>query len=454
MVRSVILFVALSILLSFKTHAAENFNLKHLQSLFVSYQRQAAYDYAMKHIKQMEGDPYFDYFYGVSAIDTGHASEGVFALERVLLLHPNDHVARLELARGYFILEEYARSRQEFEKVMAINPPAKVKQTAQAYLDNIRLKESRYHTTSNGYVELSMGSDSNVNGGTNADELILVSLNEESLEQDDSFTSLTASWQISHPFTPGWMLDSAITANSKINSELDQYDSTTGTLQFGVTNLQKYSRFKYGLIAQQFNLDSDKYRSLSAFNFEWRYALSETSKLTTSLQYATMDYDTQESRNSDITTLALGYSHNFSGPLSPTFFSSLNIGTEATPLDKVDEAVDLVAYNNYANALANVERDIWGIKMGISLNFSPKLALQASTGLQNSGYADNQIIPIPEIETITRDDDYITADMRLLWLFYKHWRLDTKVAYSDNSSNVEIYNYDRTIFSMNLNYAF
>ena len=117
MVRSVILFVALSILLSFKTHAAENFNLKHLQSLFVSYQRQAAYDYAMKHIKQMEGDPYFDYFYGVSAIDTGHASEGVFALERVLLLHPNDHVARLELARGYFILEEYARSRQEFEKV-------------------------------------------------------------------------------------------------------------------------------------------------------------------------------------------------------------------------------------------------------------------------------------------------------------------------------------------------
>ncbi|MCW8956484.1 MAG: hypothetical protein OQL09_06345, partial [Gammaproteobacteria bacterium] len=213
MARSVILLVTLSFLLSVKTHAAETFNLQHLQSLFVSYQREAAYDYASQHVRQMEGNPYFDYFYGVSAIDTGHASVGVFALERVLLLHPKDHVARLELARGYFILEEYARSRQEFSKVMAINPPAKVKQTAQAYLDNIRLKEARYRTTSNGYIELSMGTDSNVNGGANPDELVLISLNEESLEQDDTFSSLTASWQITHPFTPGWMLDGAITAN-------------------------------------------------------------------------------------------------------------------------------------------------------------------------------------------------------------------------------------------------
>ena len=440
MVRSVILFVALAILLSFKTHAAETFNLQHLQSLFASYKRQAAYDYAIQHIKQMEGDPYFDYFYGVSAIDTGHASQGVFALERVLLFHPKDPVVRLELARGYFILEEYARSRQEFEKVLAINPPVKVKQIAQAYLDNIRLKEARYRTTSNGYIELSMGSDSNVNGGANPDELVLIALNEESLEQDDTFTGLTASWQITHPFAPGWMLDTAITANGKVNSELEQYDSTTGTLQFGVSNLGKYSRFKYGLIAQQYNLDSDKYRSLGAFNFEWRYALNQTSNFTTTLQYAVMNYPNQEYRNSALSTLNLGYSHNFSGSLSPTFFSSLNIASEAAEDD------------SNLNALANVERDIWGIKMGISLNFSPKLALLTSAGLQNSGYAANQIIPgLPEI---TRDDDYVTADIRLLWLFYKDWRLDTKVAYSDNRSNVEIYNYNRVLVSLNLNYAF
>lgn len=440
MARSVILFVALCLLLPFKTHAAETFNLQHLQSLFVSYKRQAAYDYAMRYIKQMEGDPYFDYFYGVSAIDTGHASEGVFALERVLLFHPQDHVARLELARGYFILEEFARSRQEFEKVMAVNPPPKVKQTAQAYLDNIRRKEARYRTTSLGYVELAMGSDSNVNGGADGDDLVLVALNEESLEQDDTFSSLTASWQISHPFAPGWMLDGAITANSRINSELEQYDSTTGSLQFGLTQMQKYNHFRYVLITQQFNLDSEEFRNLNAFNFEWRKALNQESNFTSTLQYAELDYPDQDYRNSALSTLSLGYTHNFSGSLSPTFFSILNIGREAPEL------------TGDANAEANVERDILGLKMGMGLNFSPKLALQASAGLQNSAYAGYQTFPA--YKTIIRDDDYVTADVRLLWLFYKYWRLDTKLGYSDNSSNVEIYNHDRTIISLNLNYAF
>ena len=41
----------------------------------------------------MEGDGNFDYIYGVAAIDTGHASEGVFALERVLIQFPGDSKA-------------------------------------------------------------------------------------------------------------------------------------------------------------------------------------------------------------------------------------------------------------------------------------------------------------------------------------------------------------------------
>ena len=72
----------------------------------------AAFSYAQKHRAEQEGDPDFDFYYGVAAIDTGNVSQGVFALERVLAVQPNNHAARLELARGYFILEEYARARE------------------------------------------------------------------------------------------------------------------------------------------------------------------------------------------------------------------------------------------------------------------------------------------------------------------------------------------------------
>ena len=93
------------------THAEEIFDLERLQQYFSQPDKRQAYEYASAYREVYEGDPYFDYYYGVAAIDSGKVSEGVFALERVLIAFPDDPVATLELARGYYILEEYSRAR-------------------------------------------------------------------------------------------------------------------------------------------------------------------------------------------------------------------------------------------------------------------------------------------------------------------------------------------------------
>ena len=426
--------------------ANSEFSQETLQNLFKSQQRQAAYDYANKYLGQMEGDAYFDYVYGVSAIDTGHASQGVFALERVLLTFSEDHVARLELARGYFILEEYARSRQEFETVLQTEPPEGVIQTTQAYLDKIRLKEARYKTTSNGYIELGLGTDTNVNSSPTQGNLIVLSsfgiqLNDTSLEQDDTFTNLTAAWQTTHPFAPGWMFNAGITGAFRKNSDFDQFDSMTATAQLGITNIYKYSRYKIELVAQQYDLDSDTYRNLAGLNLEWRYAISQKSSLTSIIQLAELDYPdpSLDIRNSSMNTVNVSYNHLFSGSLSPTLFVSFNGGTENAESDS-------------PSALSDTERDILGARLGLVLSLSQKLALQTTASIQNSQYAGSQVNPL--FPGITREDDYITADANLLWLYEKDLRLDTKISYSQNSSNVELYEYDRIMFSVNLNYAF
>ena len=51
-------------------------------------------------------------------VDSGHAGEGVLALERYLLQFPGNTAARVELARAYFVLGEYVRAREEFENVL------------------------------------------------------------------------------------------------------------------------------------------------------------------------------------------------------------------------------------------------------------------------------------------------------------------------------------------------
>jgi outer membrane protein len=430
-----------SLFFSSPAWSESEYNQQTLQNLLKSQQPQAAYDYASKYLAQMEGDPYFDYVYGVSAIDTGHASQGVFALERVLLSFPEDHVARLELARGYFILEEFARARQEFEIVLKTSPPKGVITISQTFLDKIRLKEARYRTTSNGFIEFSMGTDNNVNSGVDRDALILITtLTEESLSQDDNFTSITGAWQFTHPFAPGWMFNSAITGHFRANQDFDQFNSATATLQLGFTKIEKDSRYKLGILGQQFNLDSNKYRTLSGLNFDWDYALSQKSKFTTSFQFATLDYPDQTIRNSDLLTMTIGYSYSFSTLFSPYFFSSLTVGSE-----NAEQAPD-------PDALSDTERDLLGIKAGVILSFTPKLALKTSVGIQNSSYGGEQTHP--SFPNTTREDDYLTADMSLLWLFENKWRLDTKISYTQNDSNVEIYNYDRTLISLNANYAF
>lgn len=54
------------------------------------------------------GDPVFDLLFGIAAVDVGQNTRGVFALERVLALQPDNARARAEIGRAYLALESTA----------------------------------------------------------------------------------------------------------------------------------------------------------------------------------------------------------------------------------------------------------------------------------------------------------------------------------------------------------
>ncbi|MCK4706246.1 MAG: calcium-binding protein, partial [Gammaproteobacteria bacterium] len=180
----------------YSNNALAEIDINRLKQLFDSGNSQQAYDYAMTELLTSEGDPVFDYYYGASAIDVGQSNEGIYALERVLVSQPNNHAARLELARGYFTLQEYDRARAEFKLVLSINPPDGVREKIYAYLDTIRLQESRYQSTSTAYIELGYGTDSNINSGPDNPTIIFLGqtgqLDPSALEQKDKFSTLKA----------------------------------------------------------------------------------------------------------------------------------------------------------------------------------------------------------------------------------------------------------------------
>jgi len=130
-------------------------DISPIVKLYATGRAREAYDLARRHLTEGEGDPLFDYYHGLAAIDSGHISAGVFALERVLIANPRDDRARLELARGYFLLEEDLRARREFQAVL--EPPPGVVATIQRHLDAIRLRERRYKTSAAAYLEVGAG---------------------------------------------------------------------------------------------------------------------------------------------------------------------------------------------------------------------------------------------------------------------------------------------------------
>lgn len=286
-----------------------------------------------------------------------------------------------------------------------------------------------------------MGTDSNVNSAPTEEGFtnLLPGLtpDPDSIEQDDVFTNLTASWQITHPIAPGWLANGSITGSMRKNADYDQFDNMTATLQAGITKLYKDSRYKASILSQQYNLDGDDYRSLNGLNMDWRYAISQKSNITTAFQYADLEYPDTPSKDSSLMSINLGYSQSFAIMFSPTVFISASVGSETAKED-----------NPASQSIT--ERDITGLRAGVMLGLSQKTALQLAGAIQTSEYAGPHILNL----TANREDDHVSTDLNLLWLFARDWRLDARFSYSDNRSNVEIFRYDRTQVSLNLNYAF
>jgi len=413
----------------YSSNTLATIDLNRLRYLFDSGNSQEAYEYAFAELLTYEGDPAFDYYYGTSAIDIGKANEGVYALERVLVSQPNNLAARLELARGYFVLQEYDRARAEFNIVLKFDPPDDVREKIYAYLDNIRLQEGRYKTTSAAYIELSYGTDSNVNSGPRNPTIFFLGrtgeLSPDALEQRDDYTNLEANYGISTPLTAGISFSANINANLRKNSKHSELDTETYTESADFRFLHAQDSYSIGAIAQQFFVDSNDYRQLIGINSGWSRHLSQQSSLQAFLQFSKQDFDGQEVRNVNTGTLGAGFTKRFDISLSPIIFTSAYIAQD-----------DPESNSETAGKIA--ERDYYGARIGTILSTSSRTSVQISVDYQTSEYGLKD-----ENTGILREDDYTNTELNFTWLLTRNWSLRADASYLKNESNNTINEYDR-----------
>ncbi|MGH8703913.1 MAG: outer membrane beta-barrel protein, partial [Burkholderiales bacterium] len=387
------------------------------------------------------GKPDFDFHFGIAAIDTGHAGEGVLALERYIVQFPDNDRARLELARGYFVLGELLRAREEFETVAAKKPPAGVQATIDRFLDSISAQETRYKTTASAYVEIGAGMDSNVNSGVgdaviNVPTLGTVQLAQTGVKSGDTFLHLGAGGQFSYPVAPGIALFGGASFEGKLHQDAfdQQFDQGNLGVFGGVSLLRDRDLYRATISYSTLSVDNARFRNVGALGGEWHRQLDELNTVSLFGQYAALTYPRQAVRDADFYALGVGWRRAFVHRLQPLMQLQALYGKEK---------------NDFSPVRDDLSRDLVTLRAGVSVTPAPRWGLSAGVSYTSSRF----LAPDP-LFTARREDDYYGLDVGASYRFSKELTLRADYLHSDNRSNLALYKYDRDVVTVKLRYEF
>ncbi len=398
-----------------------------------------AYALGKKHPDQL-GNPAFDFFFGVAAIDSGHAGEGVLALERYAVNFPDNATARLELARGYFVMGDDQRAREEFNEVLKTKPPAAVVANIERFLDALRSRESAYRTTAGFFAELGYGYDSNANGGVSSANITLpvfgnVSVGQAGVKTRTNFSWLAVGGQISHPVSPGLAVFAGGQVDGKFNrsGEAQQFDQGNVAVNGGVSYFKDRNFYRLTASHAETSVDYNRFRTVNSLSGEWLHQIDELQTISPFVQYAEFAYTgANQLRDAEFTAAGLGYRKAFIGKLQPLFTASINTGKEHNTEGRPD-----------------LGRDLYGGRVALALTPAPKWAISIGSSYQNSRYQGQDLL----LQT-TRKDNYYAVDAFASYAYTRNLSLRAELLMAKNNSNLELYSYRRDILTFKVRYDF
>ena len=419
---------------------AADADLAQAQALLNAGRAAEAYALLAPHEDAAAGDTRFDYLLGVSALDSGKPDKATLAFERVLAVDPNFAGARLDMARAYYQLGDLSRAKAEFETVLQQKPPEAARLTIERYLEAIAQREKVKQTVVTAFAELTVGRDSNVNNSTSESQVavpalgnLVFTLNPTNVKRSDSYGLLAAGADIAHEWSPGYAVFGGASARYRGNSSADQFDYKSAEGHGGIAISGPSMLFKAILSGEHFYLDNAANRNTLGLGADLRYQLNPANFANVFGQYTSHRFQTQELsvNNFDQMLIGAGWQRLFGegrSALSVTLFA----GRE-----------------NAVSGRADGDKDILGLRLGGQLNLREGFDAFASAGWQHGDYKLQNVA-----FQATRDDKLVDAVAGLIWRLSKAWSVRPQVLYIQNDSNIPIYAYNRTDYSVTLRYDF
>lgn len=405
-----------------------------------------AYALAQTGLDEWEGDAEFDFLFGLAALESGQPNESVYALERAAATAPDNLLrdrARLELARAYFVTNNLTAAENLFNSVLATNPPANVQQNINAFLELIESRQNARESTFQWTISSFLGADDNINSAT-SNGLIdtplvgVIELNQEGQQIDDTYSNSSLAMVFNYPLDRNRSFD--VTANlvHLDNFDTDQFDIDSLRGEVAYNWGSDVNRFRHGVTATTVNLDGEGFQDVVALNSTWQHAGANGWYQTLAGSYSQITFDTGNGRDRndlrDVDQLLLrGGLTKIAGQFTHSF-----------NLYHADEKPQ------NPNGGSHNGRDFTGVAYSLLYRMNAQHTPYLRVSFQEVEHDSEH----PVFFNTVRSDDNESVTAGWLWQLGRKLVITGDVSYTDNTSNIELFDFSRFKYQAGFRYRF
>lgn len=407
------------------------------QELIKAGEYKAAYELLEPLETERSGDVQYDMLLGISGVQGGENSRGIFALERVLAIEPNNIEARAMIAKGYYRAGEADNAKTEFNNVLSQKPNDQITKLVE---DNMLAidKATGQTTAFAAYLDFGIGHDSNINSATSSSTinasiagspLIPLTLTPSSREQGSNFVNGAAGISVRVPLNKNVSAFGSLSGTTKINWATDEFD--TGSLDYSVGINVKHNIDNYTLALQggSFSVNANTFREAIGLSGQWQRDLDDHNQISAYVQGSELEYPDSSVRDARRYVVGGGWGHSFDGDKAKVIYLSAYGGTERTD----DSNFDFLSNRLY------------GIRALGQMAINYKLIAFAGLSYEHRKYDEQDPAFL-----ITRKDDQYDFNIGLRYLPGNNFTIKPQFSYIDNRSNNSLYEFDRYILSINI----
>jgi outer membrane protein len=404
-----------------------------------SKQAQKAFDLLSPLESTRAGDPDFDSALGIAANEVGQFARAIFALERVLVVQPNNGRARAELARALFAVGDSANARRLLEETKSQGVPETVGRTIDEFLQAIDKVDEAGRSTIKAHVEAGIGYDSNVNSGPSDTSFAVPFLNNAvvqllpaGLKTSSSYLHLGAGVSGRAVLAPRWsFIGNGNLSVRKHQSKADPYDIDQIDVGAGVAYREERHEFSGVVNLGHTAIGGSTLRKLTGLTGEWTYRPDGTRQWTTYVQLANLDYPSQPVRDAKRTLVGTSYAMQaIDGTI---FYVGGYLGQERT---------DNPAFSHLAYRML-------GARAGLQKPINRQWSLFASLSLEDRAYKAPDLLFLKK-----RDDLQIDVSLGAAWRITDKWRITPQLNINRSESNTPVNDSRKYSFSVTGRYDF